>query len=400
MKAMSLNVYGLLLVLSVVIIISYVFDQLTKFIKVPATLLLIGLGILIKTFLPDFHITAYLELFGVAGLVLIVLDASLNLKVGKETVPVIKSSLLSALIILLATILLISYVIYLLVGGPLINCIINAIPLSIISSAIAIPGVHALSRQKRDFIIYESTFSDIFGIMIFNLLIANMSFSLISGLSLAFEILIFFIVSLACCLLFMLFIQSIHLETRFMFVIALLISIYSAAKLFHYSSLLLILIFGLVMNNIDLMPWQLKKYFRAGTLSNEVEKFKLILSELTFLIRTFFFILLGYSFNLKDLMHADIWVLGTIIVAAIMIIRYIYLRLVVNMGLFPEIFIFPRGLISVILFYAIPASMMIPYLSKELLLFVIIFTSILMTIGLVVPHKVEPQTEAPLGQAK
>lgn len=42
-----------------------------------------------------------------------------------------------------------------------------AAPLSFLSSAIIIPSVSGLSNNKKDFHIYESTFSDILGIMMF-----------------------------------------------------------------------------------------------------------------------------------------------------------------------------------------------------------------------------------------
>ena len=44
---------------------------------------------------------------------------------------------------------------------------IYATPLSILSSAIIIPSVTALNPIKREFHIYESTFSDILGIIVF-----------------------------------------------------------------------------------------------------------------------------------------------------------------------------------------------------------------------------------------
>ena len=46
--------------------------------------------------------------------------------------------------------------------------VLFAIPLSIISSAVAIPSATGLIDHEREFVIYESTFSDILGIMIFN----------------------------------------------------------------------------------------------------------------------------------------------------------------------------------------------------------------------------------------
>ena len=45
--------------------------------------------------------------------------------------------------------------------------LLYAIPLSIMSSAIIIPSVGSLSPEKREFMIYESAFSDILGIMFF-----------------------------------------------------------------------------------------------------------------------------------------------------------------------------------------------------------------------------------------
>ena len=46
--------------------------------------------------------------------------------------------------------------------------VIYATPLSIISSAVAIPSSAGLREQEKEFVVYESTFSDILGIMVFN----------------------------------------------------------------------------------------------------------------------------------------------------------------------------------------------------------------------------------------
>ena len=50
---------------------------------------------------------------------------------------------------------------------------IYAIPLSIMSSAIIIPSVGGLMGQKKEFMVYESTFSDILGIMFFYFMIES-----------------------------------------------------------------------------------------------------------------------------------------------------------------------------------------------------------------------------------
>lgn len=86
--------------------------------------------------------------------------------------PIIAQSLSSAIVILLVTNVLVASVIYWLVADISIKAaVVNAIPLSIISSAIAIPSVEQIGGNKREFIVYESIFSDIFGILIFNFVV-------------------------------------------------------------------------------------------------------------------------------------------------------------------------------------------------------------------------------------
>ena len=55
---------------------------------------------------------------------------------------------------------------------PIIS-LVYAVPLSIVSSAIVIPSVGSLMPEKKEFMIYEGTFSDILGIMFFYFLVEN-----------------------------------------------------------------------------------------------------------------------------------------------------------------------------------------------------------------------------------
>ena len=45
--------------------------------------------------------------------------------------------------------------------------------LAIISSAIAIPSAQSLDQKSREFIIYESSLSDIIGVIVFNFVALN-----------------------------------------------------------------------------------------------------------------------------------------------------------------------------------------------------------------------------------
>lgn len=102
---------------------------------------------------------------------MIVLEAAVDLKISREKIPLIRKSVLISLLVLVITSLAIGSSIMLLINEPFFNCLIYAIPLSVVSSAVLIPSVHTLSEQKKEFLIYESTFSDIIGIMFFNFVV-------------------------------------------------------------------------------------------------------------------------------------------------------------------------------------------------------------------------------------
>ena len=64
-------------------------------------------------------------------------------------------------------------------------------------------------------------------------------------------------------------------------------------------------------------------------MSDEVENnLKSITAETAFLIRTFFFILFGYSMNVDTFGQEEVWITGSMVVLALLVIRFIYLRFV------------------------------------------------------------------------
>ena len=167
----------LLIVFSGIIIISYFFNLYSKKSGVPSVLLLIGLGMLVGLFL-DFNnyrsvLDPLLKILGTVGLILIVLEAALDLKILKEKVLLILKSFFISVFGLggtaLTGALFLSFCV-----SPYIDfqsSLLITIPLSVLSSAIIIPSIDSLEERKREFLIYESTFSDIVGIIIFGFVI-------------------------------------------------------------------------------------------------------------------------------------------------------------------------------------------------------------------------------------
>jgi hypothetical protein len=187
---------------------------------------------------------------------MIVLEAALDLDLKREKIGLILKSFFVALIALVLSSFAIAYIIMYTIQdvADLYKALIYAVPLSIMSSAIIIPSVGGLKGNKKEFMVYESTFSDILGIMFFYFLIgaeagASSSEIAIDVLkNIGVTVLISIILSYALVYVF----QKLKSQVKLFLIIAVLMFMYALGKKFHLSSLLIILFFGLVLNNTSL----------------------------------------------------------------------------------------------------------------------------------------------------
>jgi hypothetical protein len=312
-----------------------------------------------------------------------VLEGSLDLELSREKIPIIRKSFFAAFLILVVSAVSIAYIIQFTNDLPFQQCLVNAIPLAVISSAIAIPSVSNLTKDKKEFIVYESTFSDILGIMVFNFAIQDNIAQTISIFTFLWDLVLIILVSVLGCALLLFFINKITHHTKFFLILAMLILIYSVSKIFHLSPLLLVLAFGLMLNNSHLIvKRRLKGIIKTEKLLEEVDQLKIITAESAFLIRTFFFLLFGFSFELTKLLDVQLLFIGSLVITTLTLTRLFYLRFISRTSLFPELFVAPKGLITILLFYSIPQKFLIPAFSEGILFFVIIVTGIIMLFGL------------------
>ncbi|MCD4746263.1 MAG: cation:proton antiporter [Bacteroidales bacterium] len=401
------NSYILIAIISILIILSYIYSAISLKTKIPSVLLLIITGIVARFGLSYFgyelpKTTTILEIFGIIGLILIVLEGTLELKLAKDKLKLIGKSFFSALVILVVTALLIASGIKLIYNDFTFRvCFVNAIPMAVISSAIAIPSVGHFLESKKEFIIYESIFSDILGILLFNIVVENSSISFSSASWIFVDFFIVIAVSVAFTAFLILFIDKAKTNIKFFLLISILILLYGFGKMVHLSSLLLILIFGLLINNIDIIGKErIKKYVDYENINISINQFKVIINESAFLIRTFFFFIFGFSLHLAILLNFKIIITGIIIVLILYGVRYLYLKYFTRRNLFPELYVAPRGLITILLFYSIPEEFSIGIISEGVLFFVILVTSLIMMMGLVKKKYKIPEMEIYVGNEK
>ena len=261
-----------------------------------------------------------------------------------------------------------------------------ATPLSILSSAIIIPSVAGLRSDKKEFHIYESTFSDIIGIMMFYFLIGNSGEGTHGSALLGFAgnliltLLIAIVASYAIILLF----QNIKSNVKLFLLIAVLLLLYAIGKKLHLSSLIIILIFGLLIANMKLFfPGKLQRYLNYKKAMHIYEELHIITLETAFVVRTFFFVIFGITISLGTLLDFKVALISILIIASIYLIRFVMLRLTMGKDIIPQIYVAPRGLITILLFYAIPAEFQLASFNSGILLFVIIGTSLIMTAAMI-----------------
>lgn len=390
---MKLSTELLLIVLSGLVVLSYFFSVISRYIKIPSVLLLLFAGIGFRALadyyefrlpLPDELVSG----LGVVGLIMIVLEAGLDLKVSANKKALIRRSFFAALIILIVSVILLTAILYFWLGEDIKKCIVYALPLSIMSSSIVLPSIHHLSPDKKEFLIYEASFSDIIGIMLFNYFAAGEILTLLSVGSFFLNILIAIALSLVLSFLLFLLLARTKINVKFFIVFALLIVIYSGGKLLHLPSLLIILVFGLMINNWEKIPYKkITGLFTLKELKALRESLHSITAESSFLIRTFFFILFGFTINLQFLTNDEVLLVGSCIVLALFLVRFLYLKFFFRTKIFPEVYLIPRGLVTIVLFYKIPTSMKLSAFNDDILLFVILATGIIMSIGMILYKK-------------
>ncbi|MGB3085650.1 MAG: hypothetical protein WBB21_13080 [Saprospiraceae bacterium] len=379
------------------LLLAYVFDISSPLTKIPSVILLLLLGWFVKQITDIFHLhtpdlNPLLPIFGTIGLILIVLEGSLELELNKSKLPIITKSILNALIPMFALAFLFAFTFQYFGQVSYKVALVNAIPFCVISSAIAIPSVRNLSPFNKEFIIYESSLSDIFGVLFFNFIALNEIINEQSFANFALELLLIIAISFISVLGLSFLLSRIKHHITFTPIILMVILIYAVSKVYHLPGLIFILVFGLFLGNLD----ELKRFkwiekLKPEKLDKEVKKFKEITVEATFLIRALFFMLFGFLMEAKEIFNPKtiLWAAG--IVLSIIIIRWLALK-TSKLPTSPLLFVAPRGLITILLFLSILPEQTFALVNKALIIQTIILSVLVMMFGIMASGKTVTKT--------
>lgn len=349
-------IYSAILIASLVLLAAFAVERLGRTTGIPSVIVMIGIGLALKPLLSSIGfvldgLDMVVPVLGTIGLVLIVLEGALDIRLRRDALKAAGGPIAMATAGFLSCLAVFTLLAAAILPLTVFQAMILAVPFAVISSAVAIPSSDFLPAKGREFVVYESSFSDILGVLVFFALvnsggsIGGALAGLVGGGFLSLLLAIAFSVGLVLLLM------RIDGHIRFIPLLAGLFGLYAAGKLLHLSPLILVLLFGLVLNNprmiTRLRPF---KGWMDDTYEDTLNGFKVLVMELTFAVRGFFFILLGYWTDPAELAAPSTWLVALTVLAVVYGLRHLMLRGAGVALAGPLVWLAPRGLITILLY--------------------------------------------------
>jgi NhaP-type Na+/H+ or K+/H+ antiporter len=351
-----------ILAASALLVFAYLVDAIGKRFRLPSVVLLILTGMALRHLLDGvgLHlrwVDPVVPILGTLGLILIVLEGALDLEVTRARQRLIAVSSVAAVLGFVAALALFALLFRVALGLDTPAAVLAAIPFAVISSAVAIPSAAGLPDAPREFVVYESSLSDIVGVLVFYAwLDAEGALGAFAGSLAGSGALSLAAAALAAVALFYL-VNTIEGYVRFLPLLAGIVLLYAIGKAAHLSPLIMVLVCGLLLNNPHVLErtTYLRRLHTPGY-DQTLAEFKGLVAELTFAVKSFFFVLLGYWTDTSQLTEPSAWGLAAGVIAGVYLSRYAVLAILRQPDARRLTWIAPRGLITVLLFITAAAT--------------------------------------------
>lgn len=388
-----MNIAVTVVAVGLLVFLAHVFAEIFSRKRIPDVLMLIVIGLIIGPILKIVTI----ESFGLIGpifttitLVTILFEGGTELKMDELKHSVKGTSLLTNLSFF-STVIVVGLIGWLAFNlEPLVAFMLGSI-VGGTSSAVVIPLVRQLNMSKKNgtILILESAFSDVLCIVFALALLEAVELGELRVGLMVGKVFASFILATVIGLLGSVFWSmilhkirtiknSIFTTPAFVFII------FGISELLGYSGAIAALAFGIGLANMDLLaaPAVQKIIVKRADSLNETEK--VLFSEIVFLLKTFFFVYIGISIRLTDLMPLMI---GLALTVVLFILRIPVVRASITAketekrDMFLMAAIFPKGLAAAVLATiplqrGIVGGEFIMNVTFSIVLFSIIFTSV------------------------
>ncbi len=359
-----MNITAFFGLLGGLLVIAFTANRLFSWTRVPDVVVLMAAGVVLGPLLHLAKPAQFVEIthaFGTLALLLILFEGGLELNI-RETIRHFPGGLVFGVLSYGFTFLLIGIVAHFGLNLSYSNAALVGAVLGCTSSTVILPVLQQLGAREpvKVILLIESTLGDVLGVLTVGLLLDVRSGATTGGgdAMRVLAIQIFIPLASAFVVGFLWTRLLPHLtDQRFWQVLtfAIVLLIYSVTESLHGNGLLAVLGFGLTLSNL---PTKKNAVTESGFwFTPRIKPHEKILSfhsELSFLVRTFFFVLIGVVVDLSGL--GKLWIVIPGILAAIFVSRW--LAVMSSSWSWREVrpderelmsWIFPRGLITIVL---------------------------------------------------
>ncbi len=301
-----------LLLLGAIILIGVVGNALFSRTRIPESLFLIITGLLIGPVLgivPSAFFSENLGFFVSFALVIVLVNSGMNLDL-RTAVRTMRDVLLFTALVFVSTVAIVTAALHILFGWPLLHGIFLGI---IVSGTTTVTITHLVSqldtegrmfrRETKELLVLESIFNDvtvIAGASILVAIIAPLHASAQSTLTIIFnELAVSVIVgTILGALWVLLYAYRLHASRlSYIFTVGVALLMYAIAEFLGLNGAITVISFAVLVGNYPLVLEALHRGVHRANLRKAVDAMRKTDVEFTFLIRTFFFVLLGIVFD-------------------------------------------------------------------------------------------------------
>jgi Na+:H+ antiporter len=378
-----------------IILVGFLGGLLFEKTKIPDVIILLGIGVLLSpalNFMEAENLFHFAEYFGSFALMVILFDGGMDIDIRK-LIRGFGTAVLLVILTFLFSVLAVAAFLYFVQGWEGMRSVLLGTIVGCTSAAIVIPIVQKMTLREEIKIVIsiESALSDVLAVVLAVSLLEFLKLERIGitgpfrAVASSFSIAI--VLGIVSGMLW-LKVQDFFEEKRctYMITLAVLLLVFALVDFFGGSGPIAILIFGIILGNGRDFAKFLK--LKGGGLCDETVRF--FHGEVTFFIRTFFFVYMGVLFSFR-LINLQFLVLSISLVAILTAVRYfsVYTISVIDREKKDDrLVIFsmlPRGLASAVL-ATLPVSANIKGCEGfvDYTFAVIILTNVIMTVGVFV----------------
>lgn len=364
----GMNVETAFLILGGIIFIGYFGELLAKRFRIPSALLLLIIGYLLKLsgYVEASSLSGIQELFGTLALIVLLFDGGMSLNLFAVLYKSGRVLLMSILITILCMIVCAFFFNFLFGTELLIGAIFGALAGGIGSTTtISILKGLPLPKDISNFLTLESSITDVFSIVITIVLTQALISGAVDIQSIGQGIMGKFSVGILLGIVVGIFsiLALLRIEKGYSYMItfAIMLILFAITEFLGGSGAIAVLVFGLVFGNEYVISNALHfKNAEKRIISKEFQ------SEISFFIRTFFFVFLGIVVSLgsvTNLIYAILLLIG------LYVLRYVSLALSTwksPLAEYKEILVSinPRGLATAVL-ATYPLTLVMDAISKQ-----------------------------------